>query len=177
MHLDLDFFKSLTLNLSEHLASLNLRLTVQGIQIQERSYAALIATMPEYSHFAVLQSEDTMWAFHAGARLVAVCTDRMMGGPVESAPSESQQFTFSEQFFFKLLVEWVLQFGEHKKRNFTLQRIEHFSRSLHLFFHNESVQCVTIKLKLNPNLATTLQFIFPEGTLPKSTRIKELPDD
>lgn len=168
--LELSFFKSLVLNVSEHLASLNLRLSIMGIQLTEKDYGSIVSGLPEYSHFAILQFDGKPCALHAGTKLIGIATDRLLGGTGTADDHDGQQFTFSEQFMFKTLIEWITNFSEQKEKPFIFQRVEHFSRSMHLFFHDEPICCVTLKLKLNQNLATTLQFILPQGLVQQGTQ-------
>jgi len=159
--LDVSFFKGLALYISEQLSELNLRMALQGIEVVRKDYASIISGMPEFSHFAVANIKEMSCAFHAGKKLVSVATDRLLGGSGVLVDGDQDHFTFSQQFLFKSMVDWMIVYFEQKELDLEVHRILHHSRSMHLFFHDEAVACVSVKIKLNQNIATTLQFICP----------------
>jgi hypothetical protein len=160
----LSFFKDLTLYLSENLASLQLRLSIIGITLQETPYAQMIESMPDSGHFAVLQGEQTLCALYTDATLISGLTERILGNKLESPPTESYLLSFSEDFCFKEWCRWVIAFFEQRKVALSLQRTEKWSRDLHLCFHDETVTCVTISLKLQTT-PVHLYIIVPQKDL------------
>jgi hypothetical protein len=158
-----DFFKELGLFLSDQFSS-TLKIQEVGlvnINSLEQPYNAVLEAIPDYSHFGITNCTTQGLVIHADPKLVTFLTKRSLGNNHNSATSTFNHFTFSELFLFKTLVEWISAFFAQKKYPLHVHRLEQFSRSIHLFFHDEPVVCITLTFKFSADFQSPIQFIFP----------------
>ncbi len=162
MAFDYNFFKSLALALSEYMSALQVSVSIQGVSEDRRDYHHVVTHFADYSHFAVVTLDQNPCVIHVGKALVAHLVDQFLGGTHSDVAADLPMITWTEQFVFKQLLDWLTRYFSERHVSCAIQRIEHNSRNLHAFFHDETVSCVSIKLKIQTHLGTQIQFVFAD---------------
>ena len=162
MAFDYNFFKSLALAVSEYMSVLQLSVSIQGVSEERRDYHQVVAHFPDYSHFAVVMLDQNPCVIHVGKALVTYLTDQFLGATSSDVLGDLPTITWTEQFVFKQLLEWLTHYFSERNVICDIQRIEHNNRNLHAFFHDETVSCVSIKLKIQAHSGTLIQFVFAD---------------
>ncbi len=165
------FFKESALSLAENISSyLKFQVSIVGIDMVKSDFRTLAQRLPEQAFFGLMSVENQGFLIQTGSQWIAKASDRLLGGTgtpqlLEGMPSDMT--SFSEQFFFKIFLEWNASFFTQKEMPLTLLRTERYSRSISLFFPDEKMVSVTFQFKIDSTFGTAFQYIFPQVLLEK----------
>jgi flagellar motor switch protein FliM len=171
------FFKELALFLAEQISNyLKFQVTVVGIEMVKSDYRTMAAQFPEQAFLGLMNRDNHGFLIQCGSQWVMKATDRLLGGTGDGGATESSSsdyLTFSEQFFFKIFLEWHAAFFTQKELPLTLLRTERYSRNINLFFPDEKMIGITFQFKINTTFGTAFNYYFPQALLEKK-KVKQM---
>ena len=156
--------KKLSLSISDDLSSLmHMNIHFQEVARADRDYKTFESAVPSFAFVGILEQKNPK------ARIIVAIDPEMiykmsnlvLGGVGDVELKVIPNFTFSEEFIGKLLIERFIHFYEDQKISMNLLRIEHNLRVVHSFYEDEPIRMMRMSCLIEGSQVGVFTVCYP----------------